>query len=243
MVFLLLSANTFSQSFKDITAAGLDFFLKSDKSRYLSNDQKTGLSILENLLRKQGDRDFELELTREGRTVINMNGVNQEVKILPGSDGGLFLVTGDKVYPINQETMNEIKGYSTSTKDYSAFPSIDLTSPNPQVSNLKFKYKGAGYDYTYKKHWRITSVNGYIEVGFKGNYDFIFHALGSTINGISYCYIDIYVNNEIYDSHKFINESWQDYQISANKFSSSWNNVKIVLNGDTHFWIDEIKLR
>ena len=256
IVLLFLSTNIFSQSWKDITAAGLDFFLKSDKARYLSNDQKTGLSILGNLLSKQGDRDFQLELTRKGRTTINVNGVSQEVKILPGSGGGLYLVTGDKVYPINGETINKIRLLSSNNQNKLPInknqnnvdeniekPFIDLKSPHPISSNLEFKYEGADYDYSYKNHWRITDVNGYIEVGFYGNYDFVFHSLGSTINGISYCYIDIYINNDIYISNKFIDKSWQYYRIPSNKFSSGRNDVKIVLKGDTHLWIDEIKLQ
>ncbi len=119
--FILLSINVYSQSIEDITSAGLKFFLNSDKARYLSNDQRTGLSILENLLERQGERNYELEKTREGKTSININGNTQQVQILPGSDGGIYLVANNIVYPIDAATIKAIKNYSSPNNNYQQY--------------------------------------------------------------------------------------------------------------------------
>jgi hypothetical protein len=78
-----------------------------------------------------------------------------------------------------------------------------------------------------------------MEFTFWGNQNFNFHALGSTINGQSYCNIDVYVNGRQYWRGKFIGKNWAYYTIPASVMSTGQNRVEIILTGRTHFWIDE----
>jgi len=131
----------------------------------------------------------------------------------------------------------------TTTKDTlsSEIGKINLTSPQPLITgNMQFNYSYSRYDtyYTNPPHWKIVYLNGYMNFSFNGVHDFKFHALGSTSKGISYCYVDIYVNEKLFESNKFIDAKWKDYIIPRSIFRSGRNSVKILLRGDTHFWID-----
>jgi len=112
------------------------------------------------------------------------------------------------------------------------------------VGDLGFSRSGSvAYDAVNKvpPHWRITAVDGYIAFMFRRPLNFNFHALGSTVSGISYCYIDVYVNDEIYWYNKFIHAGWADYTIPASAFrAGAGNYVKIVLRGKTHLWVDQV---
>ncbi len=125
---------------------------------------------------------------------------------------------------------------------------ISLKSMAPEkvgsIGNMSFYYDGAVYDtyYTEPPHWKIIYLNGYMAFTFVGEYDFQFHALGSISNGISYTYIDIYINEILYESDKFIEKGWADYIIPASEFSPSTNTVNIVLTGNTHVWIDSASI-
>ncbi len=121
---------------------------------------------------------------------------------------------------------------------------VELKSSTPRVTgNMSFSSSGAGYDPINPDppHWRITTINGYMEFQYNGLYDFVFHALGSTVDGISYCYIDIYVNNVRVVERFFVDKNWTLYWLSKNDFgfTTGTNTVRIVLVGDTHFWSDE----
>jgi hypothetical protein len=117
---------------------------------------------------------------------------------------------------------------------------VVLPNTGSQASNMTFTYSGAGYDTVNDPgHWRITNLNGYMQFGFSGQRDFAYHALGSTSGGVSYCYVDVYVNGVLKESNKFIPSGWAMYSIAASNFSSGSNTVKIVLVGSTHFWLNE----
>ncbi len=119
--------------------------------------------------------------------------------------------------------------------------SIDFSTSTYKKKNIKFDYRGAEYDTVYKNHWRISEINGYMEFEFKGKRDFLYHVLGSTQKGVSYCKIDIYVNGNKYLTKKFIPKNWHWEKIPISKFSSDVNTVKIALVGKTQLWIDKVK--
>lgn len=157
LFYLLLSVNVFSQSLKDITAAGINFFLNSDKARYLSHDQRTGLSILKNLLKKQSDREHEINVAREQGTHINIAGVTQEIKILPGSDGGFYLVTNDKVYPITGELLRQIRGYSSGESNQVNYsPANNNTQEN---INLSKNYLSKSVSFLNAGNYELSKLN------------------------------------------------------------------------------------
>ena len=119
---------------------------------------------------------------------------------------------------------------------------LKLNSPEPnEISMPSFiflkDFNGATYD---TPHWKIFSRGGHINFSFSGQYDFTFHALGSS--DLSRTYIDIYVNGNLIESNKFIDKAWRDYIIFASNFTSWRNSVKIVLTGDTPFWIDKVAI-
>ncbi|MEN8220382.1 MAG: ankyrin repeat domain-containing protein [Pseudomonadota bacterium] len=117
---------------------------------------------------------------------------------------------------------------------------INLNSPQPStIGNLQMNYEGAIYDTYYKNppHWKIISYHGYMNFSFNGKHEFTYHAGGSTSKGVSYTYIDIYINNHLIESNKFIEAGWKDYIIPASHFSEGLNSVKLILKGKTHFWI------
>ncbi|TGO02835.1 hypothetical protein PN36_18210 [Candidatus Thiomargarita nelsonii] len=122
-------------------------------------------------------------------------------------------------------------------------PIFNRNSPHPDKTGMiQFDYNGATYDtyYTKEPHWKITSYGGYMNFTFNGRHDFQFQALGSTSHDVSYCYVNIYVNGKLIESRKFIDQSWKDYTIPASEFGSGVNSVKMVLIGDTHFWIKKV---
>ncbi|MBI3987789.1 MAG: hypothetical protein HY343_12760 [Lentisphaerae bacterium] len=124
--------------------------------------------------------------------------------------------------------------------------SISLRSSTAQPSgNLAFSYASAAYDSynTATPHWRITSYYGHMTFTFSGRHAFVFHALGSTSYGVSYCYVNVYINGELYWENKFINSDWTYYSIQFYSFDAGSNSVKIELVGDTHVWIDEAYTR
>jgi chitodextrinase len=131
---------------------------------------------------------------------------------------------------------DEVCATTTVTLSY-----VILKSATPQTNNMQFDYDGAVYDtyYTDPPHWKIINFDGYMQFSFNGKNDFTFHALGSTSGGISYCHVKVYVNGNVYWSDKFIDKNWTDYIIPSSSFTTGSNTVKIVLIGDTHFWIDE----
>jgi len=120
---------------------------------------------------------------------------------------------------------------------------INLSRPNYRVpDNLTFYYQGAEYDSYYKHHWRITRMNGYFVTSFEDPSDVIFHALGSTIEGVSHCQINVYVNGNKFWNNKFIDKNWNNYFIPASAFSRGGNTLKIELTGRSHIWIDQISV-
>ncbi len=120
-----------------------------------------------------------------------------------------------------------------------------LQSATPATyGTMTFSYSGAQFEtyYTNPPHWKINYENGYMKFTFSGQIEFWFHALGSTSGGVSYCYVDVYVNGNSYWSNKFINKDWTWYIFPRSAFGSGTNTVKIVLRPNTtHFWIDEAK--
>jgi hypothetical protein len=122
--------------------------------------------------------------------------------------------------------------------------SVLLHSETPQEDGgMSFSYSGAAFDsyYTSPPHWKITSSNGYVEFTFSGKQGFSFHALGSTSGGVSYCYVAVSVNGEIYWPDEFIDASWEWYEIPSSALTAGQNVVRITLTGYTHFWIDEAR--
>lgn len=117
---------------------------------------------------------------------------------------------------------------------------IDFTTQSPLPINIECSYKGAAYDHAYKNHWRLTSVDGNLQFKFEGKRSFVYHVQGSTSNGISYCYINVYVNGNLYEHEKFIDKGWDWKIIPSSNFSTGTNTVKIVLKGSTHLWIDYV---
>ena len=134
---------------------------------------------------------------------------------------------------------DEVCATATLTLSY-----VILKSATPQTNNMQFDYDGAVYDtyYTDPPHWKIVDFDGYMQFSFNGKNDFTFHALGSTSGGISYCHVKVYVNGNVYWSDKFIDKNWTDYTIPSSSFTTGSNTVKIVLTGNTHFWIDEASI-
>ena len=121
---------------------------------------------------------------------------------------------------------------------------INLTGARPWVpQGISFRSSGAEYDFQYQHHWRITSLNGFVSVGFEGPSDVAFRALGSTINGVSYCRINVIVNGNLYWRNMFVNKDWNEYVIPASVFGRGPNEVTIQLVGRTHLWIQDISLR
>jgi hypothetical protein len=116
---------------------------------------------------------------------------------------------------------------------------IDLSTQSPIHNNISMKYKGAGYDYAYKNHWKIESINGYMEFTFRGQCDFLYHVLGATINGVSYCKINVYINGNLSEKNKHIDKDWHWEKIPAYMFEPGINKVGIELVGETHLWIDK----
>lgn len=132
-----------------------------------------------------------------------------------------------------------VEGLNSST---TSSDEVLLTSKTPQTTGtMKFTYSGAQYDtyYTDPPHWKIVNHNGYMNFSFSGKKDFVFHALGSTSSGVSYCYVTFHVNGSTYNSNYFIDKEWIYYRILSSAFGSGSNSVKIELVGDTHFWIDK----
>ena len=96
-------------------------------------------------------------------------------------------------------------------------------------------------------HWKIVCYNHYMDFTFSGKIDFKFHAAGSTSGGVSYCYIDVYVNGTKIANDFFVDKDWTWYSISSSNFTAGSNTVRIELQqyvpgtttGTTHMWIDE----
>jgi hypothetical protein len=74
---------------------------------------------------------------------------------------------------------------------------IDFSVESPSAKNINCSVKGAGYDGVYKDHWVLAEHDGSLKFDFIGKYSFLFHVLGSTIKGISYCRIDIFCERRI----------------------------------------------
>jgi hypothetical protein len=120
---------------------------------------------------------------------------------------------------------------------------VSLKTLSPRIiGNLSFDYDAAVYDayYTDPPHWKITQNEGYMEFTFNGSHEFSFNALGSTIEGVSYCHINLYINDNLVWTNKFIEKNWGTYKVSSSAFSSGRNKVRIESVGRTHFWIDGI---
>lgn len=118
--------------------------------------------------------------------------------------------------------------------------SVVLQSASPQMSNMTFQHSGSEFDtyYTSPPHWKITVLGGYMDFGFAGQHTFKFHALGSTSGGVSYCHVNVIVNGSSFWPDLFVDQNWADYVIPASSFGGGSNTVRIVLTGNTHFWID-----
>ena len=118
--------------------------------------------------------------------------------------------------------------------------SVILQSALPQMTNMTFQYDGSQFDtyYTSPPHWKIIVIGGYMDFGFAGQHTFEFHALGSTSGGISYCHVNVMVNGSSFWPDLFVDQHWIDYVIPASSFGVGNNTVRIVLTGNTHFWID-----
>jgi hypothetical protein len=120
-----------------------------------------------------------------------------------------------------------------------------LDRPNPVMEgDISFTYEGARYDtyYTDSPHWKITSYYGYMEFEFNGMNDFVYHALGSASQGVSYAYGDIYINGNLYESQHYHELAWLDHTIPASAFTTGTNRIRIVLNGATHIWISHARV-
>jgi hypothetical protein len=111
------------------------------------------------------------------------------------------------------------------------------------IGDIGFDYQGAGYDDCYKDHWRITSLHGSMTFRFQGGRALVFHGLGSTSQGQSHCYVNIYVNGQLERERLFIEKQWQDYVVPVRGFGSGENSVRIELVGQTHLWIDRAVVR
>ena len=129
---------------------------------------------------------------------------------------------------------------------------VSLKSSTADLGGMSINYSTAstGYDTdnTSPPHWRITSTGGYIQFNFSGQRRFDYHASGSP-SDLWKCYVDIYVNNNLFVSDVFIGKDWIWYGISSSYFGTGSNSVKIVstlgpwqlFSGD--FWIDLVYAR
>ena len=120
-----------------------------------------------------------------------------------------------------------------------AFVDEAVAEINGQIT---FDARGAEYDSFYKEHWRITDRQGFMVFGFHGSRPFTFHALGSTANGKSHCFLNVYVNGELLWERRFIEQNWDDYTIPAQAFAPGENTVRLELVGATQLWIDEARV-
>ncbi len=115
---------------------------------------------------------------------------------------------------------------------------FDGETPAP-VGDLAVSAESAELDtvYTSTPHWRVILKDGYLEFSFSGNDEFRYRALGSTIGGVSQCYVDVYINGVLYEEDKFIDDAWEWFSLPGSLFSVGNNTVKIVLVGDSHLWV------
>ena len=157
LIIFLTPLTIYSQSLEDITSSGLKFFLNSNKSRNLSNDQRTGLSILESLMRKQGNRNHELDVANAGKTQVNLGGTVQEIKILPGSDGGFYLVTKDKVYRIDGALLNQVRGNSNFNLGNINYPKRSMVSE--EEKELANKYYSKSVEFFNEGNYELSMMN------------------------------------------------------------------------------------
>jgi hypothetical protein len=126
----------------------------------------------------------------------------------------------------------------------SQFRQVELRTPSVRTTgDITFHCQGAGYDDCYKDHWRITSLHGSMTFRFPGGRSFVFHGLGSTSEGQSYCFVNVYVNGQLERDRMFIEKEWRDYVVPVREFGSGENTVRIELVGQTHLWIDQATVR
>ncbi|MRR39425.1 PASTA domain-containing protein, partial [bacterium] len=113
-----------------------------------------------------------------------------------------------------------------------------------ETDEMSFDCAGSEYDSTNtdNPHWKISSINGYLEFTFADQREFFFHAVGASFLGESPCSVKIYVNGELRWSDLTITNEWIWYTISSAQFAEGTNIVRIALAGQTNFWIDEVRI-
>lgn len=235
-LFSLSLSTAFSQKLEEVGAGVINFLLRNPKTaNKMKTEEKIALDIISDLLKTEGQRKHELEYAASGRSQITINsGDGRQAKFVRNQNGDIYLLIDNIIYPIAAEFVNEAAG----NESRFVFADSDLHSSGV----LTLVRNDAIYDTYYKEppHWKITDMGGAVSLRFPGQYTFYFRALGSTIDGKSFCFIDIYVNGVKWSSNKFVNENWTVYSIPPAAFSSGYNEVSIVLTGRTHIWLNEV---
>jgi hypothetical protein len=128
--------------------------------------------------------------------------------------------------------------------------SVNLAYSNPIVSNMAWGYAGAEFDtyYTQPPHWKITHLNGYLGFAFDGQQSFNYHVHGSKIEGVSHCHINIWINDQLYQSGRYIDSVWKTHRIPASAFVNGRNVIFLELTTSpsgtgSHLWINRVYVK
>ncbi len=224
-------------AFFSITVINL-FAYDEERVRYILADLALGgpYGYYTNFPNDSNAREATLRW-RNGIRVINADDFERKIV---GNKGWtiVYYGTNDQIYGMHVKLTTDIQEFEAEAV------SIDLSVPKPRIpSGISVKKSpDTEYDTFYNGHWRITKIGGCIVVEFSGKRDCTFHLLGSTIDRVSYCKINIWVNGNMFYPSLFIQENWDDYTIEKNNFSNGVNSIKLELVGETHLWIDRIDI-
>lgn len=162
------------------------------------------------------------------------------------------------VYSLANGASGNISNYAEGFYPYF----VDLKSSQPYQPNtaglsLSAYFSGvnggtAQYDtlYTSPPHWVFNGIGQELGFSFSGQKSVDFHVLGSTIDGQSYCYVTIFVNNyaSLANQNIFVGSTWHDIVIPASEFGTGANTVDIELQQNpnssttTNLWMDRVAL-
>jgi hypothetical protein len=221
---------------KSITTFIGTFTLGADYSIYLQEKYTT--VVIRNLLKKN-EQAYKVYTGGDELTVLADGKTRVEIKdrwVLVQVEGSTLInfKMAEKPSPKVDPTPHEMpQDKSTAYIEFNSF----WPKKRGEI-DYKTSYAGFDWGHTDPPHWRITHVDGYIDFLFKGKKRFVYYALGSTIEHVSYCKVVIYVNGRTIAT-KHIDREWKEHSIPSEEFMESQNTVRIKLIGDTHLWIQK----
>lgn len=123
---------------------------------------------------------------------------------------------------------------------------VDLRVSPIAFDNMSFSESDTGTQYSEASRTRkIISEGATMTFSFSGKKEFRLIALGSTIQGVSHSYINIYVNSQLHREAVYLVDPAEINIISSSEFTDGANRVTIELvrgPGETllsHAWIYE----